>query len=463
MGLVAGCSSAGDNSPVPPYADPLTVGGLPATGGPSGPRPDAAHAHLPVIGGDGGTIDQLADDAINDIETFWDSTYPQYFSAPFHHVDRLISWDSTVSDAGHHFCGVPTTEQINSGYCVPDNTIGWDRGTLLPTLQTSFGPMSVVLVMAHEYGHAVQRQARLVGDGDPQLVLEQQADCFAGAFMRHVAEGNAAHFTLNTTDGLNSVLAATMSIRDYPGDPTASHGTAFERITAVQEGFSDGASACARINTVTVASVHAEMPPWFLAWIAGDELPVTRDSLGTMVAALRGIFAADADPRIDFTGVDSPCPDAKPTEPVSYCPSTDTISVDLPALAARGTPAPHSANSLPRTLTGDYTAYVEFGSRYALSVQRHQGLPVHDIRTALRTACLSGALTAGLADDRRTGPGSDFKLAPGDLDKAISGLLTDGLAASDSDGISVPSGFSRIEAFRWGVQHGLASCAARYT
>ncbi len=51
---------------------------------------------------------------------------------------------------------------------------------------------------------------------------------------------------------------------------------------------------------------------------------------------------------------------------------------------------------------------------------------------------------------------------PGDLDEAVSGLLTDGLAASDVNGETVPSGFSRVDAFRTGVLGGEQACEGRY-
>ncbi len=53
------------------------------------------------------------------------------------------------------------------------------------------------MVLAHEYGHAVQRSANLTGRSTPTLVAEQQADCFAGAYMRWVAEGNSPRFTVS--------------------------------------------------------------------------------------------------------------------------------------------------------------------------------------------------------------------------------------------------------------------------
>ena len=69
---------------------------------------------------------------------------------------------------------------MNAGFCHDDQTIGWDRGELLPALQEAHGDMGVTMVLAHEYGHAVQYQAGMVDEDTPTLVSEQQADCLAG-------------------------------------------------------------------------------------------------------------------------------------------------------------------------------------------------------------------------------------------------------------------------------------------
>jgi hypothetical protein len=53
-------------------------------------------------------------------------------------------------------------------------------------------------------------------------------------------------------------------------------------------------------------------------------------------------------------------------------------------------------------------------------------------------------------------------LTAGDIDEAISGLLTNGLAAGDVNGESVPAGFSRIDAFRVGVLGDEDRCIKRF-
>jgi hypothetical protein len=49
-------------------------------------------------------------------------------------------------------------------------------------------------------------------------------------------------------------------------------------------------------------------------------------------------------------------------------------------------------------------------------------------------------------------------LGAGDLDEAVSGLLTNGIAASDAQGRAIPSGFTRILAFRLGLSGDTERC-----
>lgn len=58
------------------------------------------------------------------------------------------------------------------------------------------------------------------------------------------------------------------------------------------------------------------------------------------------------------------------------------------------------------------------------------------------------------------GPGP--VLAAGDLDEAVTGLLTNGLAASDVGGTTVPGGFTRIHAFRAGLLGDTERCYQRF-
>ena len=92
--------------------------------------------------------------------------------------------------------------------------MAWDRGVLVPTGRQFFGDVAIAALMAHEYGHAVQHMAGIVDDSTAVIVSEQQADCFAGTYVRWVAEGRSPRFSLRAGDGLNHVLAAAITLRD---------------------------------------------------------------------------------------------------------------------------------------------------------------------------------------------------------------------------------------------------------
>lgn len=461
--FATGCANwSADSEPRAATAleNPWQIAGATSSTGPSGPREGVPDTTRTAENGDGGEMDTLALNAVEDIETFWQAEYPKHFDGAFEPAARLISWDATAPRGqAVEFCETSTYEFINAAYCGLDDSIGWDRGVLLPELVRSFDEMAVVMVLAHEYGHALQGKAKMAGRFTSGLVKEQQADCLAGAFLRHVAEGESEHFTLNTTDGLNAVLGATVAVRDRdPNDPQNVHGSAFERVTAVQIGYTDGAEGCTRIDEDEIEQRRGTLPVTFEEGEEEGQLPVTEESLTEMATALARIMPLPQQPEFDYEGVGTGCAGATPTSPVSYCPDTDTVGTNVRELARRGGPKAGEDAPLSAIVSGDYNAFVAFVSRYVLAVQRDRGLSLSGPESAgLRTACLSGVVTTELSEE-----GSDPRLSAGDLDEAVSGLLSDGFAASDVDGEVVGSGFYRLEAFRLGVLEGEQACYTRY-
>ncbi len=464
--LVASCSTTVAGTAVSVFNDPFRVAGMPAVDGPTGLRPDAEKPSRDVEKTDGGEIDELAAASISDIEDFWKTAYGEIFDEDFTPVKALISWDAGGFES-QEFCREDTYGLVNAGFCFLDNTIGWDRGELLPALRDSFGDIAVTNVLAHEYGHAIQHQAKLNKKDTPTLVAEQQADCFAGAFMRWVAEDNSPRFTLSTADGLNSLLASVVSFRDPllseqehdPGEDE--HGSAFERITAFQFGFTDGAASCAAIDAKEIAQRRGDLPVELQRDQTG-EWPVSEESVKAIFEALGTMFSPANPPQLSLDAdAANDCPDARPSPPVSYCPGTNTIAVDMPKLEALGTPSAQDENG--GVVSGDNTAYSVLVSRYMLAIQNERGgLALDNAEAALRTACLSGVATTKMTEAVTTSDGNTVALTAGDLDEAVSGLLTNGLVASDVNGETVPSGFSRMDAFRNGVLGDEDRCFKRF-
>ncbi len=461
--LVAACSTTLQGNAVSVFDDPFSDAGKPATDGPSGLRRDPADPSRVVIGTDEGEMDELGRQAISDIEEFWEGAYSDPFGGEFEPVKKVFSWDANGFD-DTTFCGDSTYGIVNAGFCFDDRTIGWDRGELLPSLRRAYGEMGVAMVLAHEYGHAVQYQADVIDESTPTIVSEQQADCLAGAYMRWVAEDNSPRFTLSTADGLNNVLAAVISFRDpvyEEGDPEADideHGSAFERVSAFQFGFTDGPHACKSIDMREIAQRRGDLPT-LLPTNQSGELEITENSVQQIVQAMDVLFAPKNPPELIFESED--CPDARPSPPVSFCPATNTISIDLAELRDLGTPTDDEDGV--GLAAGDNTAYSVVMSRYMQAIQHeHGGVELDNAEAALRTACLTGVATTKLSKPTTGEDDITVSLTAGDVDEAVSGILTNGLVASDVNGESVPSGFSRIDAFRVGVLGEEDRCFKRF-
>ncbi|MBU3706012.1 MAG: peptidase [Mycobacterium sp.] len=462
--VLAGCGTAVVGTPVSVFSDPFKVGGLQATDGPTGLRPDAKASTREVAGTDGGEVDLLAGQSVSDLDEFWKFAYPDTFDGELEPVKALISWDSDAIDGT--FCGETTEGLVNAGYCEQDNTIGWDRTVLMPALRRTHGDMAITMVLAHEYGHAIQKLATLNPRGVPTLVAEQQADCLTGVYMRWVAEGKSPRFTLSTGEGLNNLLAAMISFRDpvlnandyYGGDDE--HGSAFERISAFQFGFTDGAQACKAITISEIKQRRGDLPVELPSDQTG-ELPVTEASVRSIVDALNIMFTPKSPPQLSFDAASaSTCPDARPSSPVSYCPANNTIAVDLPALQDMGAPIDGEDGLV---LQGDNTAYSALVSRYMMALESQRGgVVLDDAEAGLRTACLTGVATTKMSAPITTPDGNTVALTAGDIDEAVAGLLTNGLVAGDVNGETVPAGFSRIDAFRVGVLGDTERCYKRF-
>ncbi len=445
--------------------DPDRVGGLRADGGFSGVRHDAPPARGRVEHTDGGDNDRLALLAVNDIEEFWTATYPQYFTGGYRPVSATRSYDASNPSSGR-VCGTTVTySDPNAAYCLSDDSISWDRGILIPDARKYFGDVSVAAVLAHELGHAVQTRAHTVHRLSRTIVKEQQADCFAGVYLHWVAQGHSSRFAMNTTDALDHVIAGVITLRD-PTDESenapGAHGSALDRIGAFQEGFDGDAGTCAAIDHHEIARRHVGLPPAMQDYSSSGgragELPITDDSLGLLMETLTQIFKPDKAPTLTVGGTTA-CTDASPSPPASYCPAANTINVDLAGLQRIGAYADSQSHEL---LQGDDTAFSVVTSRYMLAVEHQQGLALTGERAAMRTACLTGVAQRNMATPVALPSGRTMVLNAGDLDEAISGLLTNHLVASDTNGDSVPAGFTRITAFRAGLVGDTAQCYGNF-
>jgi predicted metalloprotease len=442
------------------------AGGLPVNNGPSGPREGVPDANLNVEGTTNSAEDKLATNAVSDLYEYWDEKLPDLFDEKFDHIQRLVSYDS--NGAGVTICGSSTKGFVNAFYCGGngEDAIAWDRGVLLPGLTKMFGPMSVVGVLAHEMGHAVQfrlGEKSNMSQSTPTIVREQQADCYMGNFMRWVADGKSKHFELNTGEGLNDILATVFFIRDPAGldhQTEGAHGLAFDRVYAFQEGFRNDPKRCADMDADEIDERITEQERSTNDEAVGGNAPVNDQTLGLLQDSLDDAFKDNNAEQPEITQNSSKCEKGKSTSPATYCPDENIVGIDVDALKKIAKPpAEGTEPGADGAGIGDFAAFAEIASRYTLAIQKQIGASLDDENAGLRTACLTGAWTAFTVDKDPNKDDNKLHLAVGDLDEAVAELLQDdSLIAADINGKPVESGFARVEAFRRGYIEGTGPC-----
>jgi predicted metalloprotease len=393
--------------------------------------------------------------ALKDVERYWAATFPQISGGDefrpvqggFHPYTR-----SKLPPA----CGQESVEyQPNAFYCPAGDFIAWDAEQLIPQLYMSFGELLVAVVSAHEYGHAVQ--ARLYETPQPTIVAEQQADCFAGAWVGDVNAGNATELDKVETDDLDNAMGGMLMLRDQPGTSALApqaHGNAFDRVRAFQEGFEQGATRCATYRADNLPVTEVPFSSRGEAATGGD-LPYAEAV--TALTEENQTYWTRTFPRltngrawqplrvVQFTPADPPtCADRAASEEDAaafYCRDGDFVAFDGRELG----PSLHER-------IGDNAVGMLLGGLFARAVQDRRGAPTQGPEGQLAIDCLAGSWTAELLNRPAGDPG--VRLSPGDLDEAVAALLLFG-RAEQSDQVS---GFDRIGAYRSGVIEGLPSC-----
>ncbi|GGS52774.1 MULTISPECIES: neutral zinc metallopeptidase [Actinokineospora] len=403
---------------------------------------------------DGGEIDRLAATVVADLRTYWGERFPETFGKEFTDLGGgYYSVDTADADAPEPPCTDSAVEvEGNAFYCPTADIIAWDRAALLPVLKDRFGEAAVMLVLAHEMGHAVQNRTgaglserRADPERFPTILIEAMADCYAGAFIRWVVDGNAEHLQFGH-DQLDSALTAVVSFRDPIGTEATdrgAHGDAFDRVSAFLDGYESGVKLC---SEMTVDNRTFTLSGFIDAGDAarggnlefGQIVESITLSLNTYFAEVAG--SGWRQPQVRETEGQPACtPDRQ--GPVAFCPDGAAVELDV----AEELPEIHDE-------IGDYATGTLITSRYALASLAAAGKPVAGPEAQRAAVCLTGAFTGSLFQREQ-----QF-LSPGDMDEAIQVLLHYDYVARDVDGASVETGFDRVTLFRKGFVSGARDC-----
>ena len=135
-------------------------------------------------------------------------------------------------------CGDQPSVPGNAYYCPAGNFLAWDEN-LMKAGYTKIGDAWVYLVIAHEWGHAIQAQlpGRLVSQA-----VELQADCLAGAALQGAADAGLVQIQEGDDQEIARTLQAVAD--DFPWTDESSHGNARQRLASFQAGVRDGVDSC---------------------------------------------------------------------------------------------------------------------------------------------------------------------------------------------------------------------------
>lgn len=179
---------------------------------------------------------------LGSLDAYWEQSLPEAFGVDYSAPSRYV-YLPLEPGVGPALRGQEGPAK-NAFYCPVDDTIAWDESGLLIPYYVSAGDFAAALVLAHEFGHAMQ--ARLPQRSEPTIVRELQAECFAGAWSRHVQEQEQEQEMLEAGD-LDEATLAVFPGRDVPGTPFTdprAHGSGFERTRAFSDGYESGPSGC---------------------------------------------------------------------------------------------------------------------------------------------------------------------------------------------------------------------------
>jgi predicted metalloprotease len=420
---------------------------IPGLGEYASGRGPVADAKVEIRNTDSSATDRLAGNAVSDIQKFWAEQLPRTFQERYQPVKAFYSIDP---DGG---VAAPCTDAAadirgNAFYCPSQDIVAWDRKILFPQLQQQFGDFLVAMVLAHEWGHAVQKRTK--SPSDKTIVVETQADCYAGAFTTYALKGGAPHFEISRAD-LDRALSGFLLFRDPLGSAATdrqAHGSGFDRISAFQDGFEKGASFCAEFDdtrTFTQAAFQSQDEADTQGNLSIERtLEAGPEDIDLYwQSAFRTLYGKDwkkvAGTKA-FTDSSRPkCGDQDMLD-AQYCPADDTIYYDSDAL-----------EKVYRATDGDFGAISLVGIAYGQAVQQRRGLPtaVDSESVLLKTICYTGGYAKDSFEQKATGSNQRLILSPGDLDEAIRSLI-DAAGSPNFTRARGTTGFDRVQAFREG-------------
>ena len=422
--------------------------------------------------------------ALTDIDQWWSRIFPTVYGIEFTPLEGGIFAGYPERQSDIPGCGQPTTDYEDltlfvAFYCEFDDFMVYDDDNedVLAPLAAEFGPAVLGIVLAHEYGHAVQSRIGALDRRLATILTEQQADCFAGAWTGQAYRGESELLRLGDAD-VRAGLIAMLSVRDPVGTNQfvpGGHGAAFDRVGAFQVGFIDGPARCAELldDPLTLVPNEFIFESDFVR--GGDASYDCSDDPRPTCRPAPQFLADDLDHFWDteLGGFDPVLPLPVATVAELACDRPTVITEAVVTCADERTVRFHEPTVRELYAEfGDFTIGYYYGVAWAEFAQQALGSELVGEQRALLSDCYAGAWVRDITPDSlgntsrqgdRDGDGTPdgISSSPGDLDEAIRMAILEGDDGANVD--AVGTAFEKISAIRVGALGGLTACEARFT
>lgn len=213
----------------------LTTALLAVSGGSAGGMEAQAPGALAAVDPND-EMTQDIDAAVQGVDAYWKAHWSEFFTGTYVSPTVLGAYDGASPDVPT--CDGKPLKDNNAFYCkTAEDYVAWDTDLMQYGYQ--YGDAFVYLVIAHEWGHAIQNRLKAQLKS---LDSELQADCIAGAELTGAARDGTILFEEGDVEEL-----ATALIRDADKTPwtdEGDHGSATERVGSFAKGQRLGVHGC---------------------------------------------------------------------------------------------------------------------------------------------------------------------------------------------------------------------------
>jgi hypothetical protein len=172
--------------------------------------------------------------AVAAVDGFWKRHFAEYFGQRYHSPLVVGGYRGTRGPS----CDSRRPLPYNAFYCRPSDYLALDQELMSAGYQ-KIGRAWVYLIIAHEWGHAIQ--ARL-SRNMVSVAAELQADCLAGAELAGAQRDRTLVGDPGDAEQIARTLAAVSD--DFPWTKQTDHGDVTQRISAYRRGFLGGVPTC---------------------------------------------------------------------------------------------------------------------------------------------------------------------------------------------------------------------------